>query len=138
MKNSGTTLVRGMRKLLQGLDYVESYIDDLIVYTKNWDTHLQQLDELLRRLQQAHLAVRPTSACLARNAWSFWVIWLMAIALRSIENLENIRHAKRPTTKKEVRSFLGLANYYRDHIPSFAAIAASLSNLTRKGLMQSL
>ena len=35
MKNSGAKLVCGMRKLLQGLEQVESYIDDLIVYTKN-------------------------------------------------------------------------------------------------------
>ena len=52
------------------------------------------------------------------------------------ENLEKIRRAKRPTTKKEVRSFLGLANYYRDHISSFAAIAVPLSDLTRKGLLE--
>ena len=41
--------------------------------------------------------------------------------------------AQRPTTKKEVRSFLGLVNYYRAHIPLFAAISAPLSDLTRKG-----
>ena len=50
MKNSGATLVRGMRKLLHGFDHVESYIDNLIVYTKDWDSSLRVLDELLRRL----------------------------------------------------------------------------------------
>ena len=64
MKNSGATLDRGMRRFLHGLDHVESYIDDLIVYTKDWDTHLQVLDELLRRLQQVRLAVRPTKCLL--------------------------------------------------------------------------
>ena len=49
------------------------------------------------------------------------------------ENLEKIHTARRPTTKKEVRSFLGLANYYRAHIPTFAAVAAPLTDLTRKG-----
>ena len=47
-------------------------------------------------------------------------------------NLEKIRTARRPTTKKEVRSFWGLANYYRAHIPTFAAVAAPLTDLTRK------
>ena len=47
MKNSGATLVCSTRKLLQGLNHVESYIDDLIIYTKDWDTHLQALHELL-------------------------------------------------------------------------------------------
>ena len=70
MKNSGTTLVRGIRKLLQEIDKVECYIDDVINYTKDWATHL--------------------------------------------------------------------ANYYRDHLPSFAAIAAPLSDLTNKGLPESV
>ena len=52
--------------------------------------------------------------------------------------MEKIRSAKGPTTKKEVRSFLGLANYYRDHTPSFAATAAPLSDLTKKGLLESV
>ena len=52
--------------------------------------------------------------------------------------MEKIRSAKRPTTKKEVRLFLGLANYYRDHLPSFTEIAARLSDLTKKGLPESV
>ena len=51
--------------------------------------------------------------------------------------MEKIRRAKRSTIKKEVRSFLGLAKYYRDHMPSFVAIAAPLSDLTKKGLPES-
>ena len=49
------------------------------------------------------------------------------------DNLEKIRKAQQLTTKKEVRSFLGLVNYYRAHIPMFAAFSAPLSDLTWKG-----
>ena len=135
MKNSGATLVRGMRKLLYGLDLVESYIDDFLGYTKEWDTHLLVLDELLRRLQQARLAVRPTNCLFGSKSVEFLghLVGGDCITING-ENLEKIRLAKRPTTKKEVRSFLGLANYYRDHIPSFAGIATRLSDPTRKGL----
>ena len=48
-------------------------------------------------------------------------------------NVNKIKSAPRPTNKKQVRSFMGLAGYYRDFIPNFAAITASLSDLTRKG-----
>ena len=49
------------------------------------------------------------------------------------ENVETIKNAPRPGTKKQVRSFVGLAIYYRDFIPNFEAIAAPLSDLARKG-----
>ena len=59
MKNSGATLVHGTRKLLQDMDNVECYIDDLIVYTKDCATHLQVLDKLFEKLKQASLVIRP-------------------------------------------------------------------------------
>ena len=48
------------------------------------------------------------------------------------DNVVKIKDAPRPSTKKQVRSFMGLAGYYRDFIPNFAAIAEPLSDLTRK------
>ena len=60
-----------MRKLLQRLDYFKSCIDDLIVNTKDWETHLQALDELLRRLQQAHLEKRPAKCLIGSKSFDF-------------------------------------------------------------------
>ena len=117
-----------MRKLLRGLDHIESYIDNLIVYTKNWDTHLQVPDELHCRVQ---LAVRPTKCLFGTKSVEFLGYLIVG---NYITIKEEIRQAKRPTTKKEVRSFLGLVNYYRDYIPSFVAIMAPLIDLMRKGL----
>ena len=51
----------------------------------------------------------------------------------SSDNLEKVRKTMRPNTKKQVRSFLGLVGYYRDHIPAFAEISATLSDLFKKG-----
>ena len=54
-KNSGATLVRGMRKLLQDMDNVECYIDNLIVYTKDWATHLQVLNQTFGKTKTSRL-----------------------------------------------------------------------------------
>ena len=51
----------------------------------------------------------------------------------SSDNLEKVRKTPRPTTKKQVRSFLGLVGYHRDHIPAFAKIFAPLFDLLKKG-----
>ena len=45
----------------------------------------------------------------------------------------SILNCQRPTTKKQVRSFLGLIGYYRNFIPNFSAVSAPLSDLTKKG-----
>ena len=55
---------------------------------------------------------------------------------RSNNNLEKVQKTLRPTPKKQVRSFLGLVGYYRDHIPTFAEITAILSDLLKKGMSE--
>ena len=49
------------------------------------------------------------------------------------EKLERIQDAPAPTTRKQVRSFLGLAGFYRKFIPNYAEITAPLTDLTKKG-----
>ena len=53
---------RLMRKLLAGLEGVENFIDDIIVYTESFDQHLEVLGNLLRCLRQACLTAKPVSA----------------------------------------------------------------------------
>ena len=97
------------------------------------------LDKLLKKLTQASLVIRPTKCVFGSKSVEFLghSIGENCISINE-ENLEKIRSAKRPTTKKEVRSFISLANYYRDHMPSFAAIAAPLSDSTKKELPESV
>ena len=108
MKNSGATLVCGMRKLLQDMDNVECYIHDLIVYTKDWATHLRVLDKLLEKLRLAGLVIRPTTCVVGSKSVEFLghFIGENCISINE-ENLEKIRSAKRPTTKKGGSIVLG-------------------------------
>ena len=134
MKNSGATVVREIRQLLSDMDNVDNYIDDLIVCTKYWKSHLATLRELFNRLQEASFTARPKKCLFGSKTVDFLghTINENWITIND-ENLEKIRNSQRFTTKKKVRSFLGLANYYRDHVPSCSAISASLSDLTKKG-----
>ena len=123
-----------MRKILAGMNNVDSYIDDLIIHTNDWQAHLQVLEELLRRLRKTGLTVKPSKCIFGAKSFKFlghYIGWDW-ITINE-DNLEKIRTARRPTAKKEVRSFCWLANYYRAHIPTFAAVASPLPDLTRKG-----
>ena len=134
MVNSAATLKRGMKKLLKGMKNVEFYWDDILVHTRTWEEHLKTLRELFRRLAQAGMTIRPSKCIFGADSIDFLGHQLQQglIGLHE-DNVAKIRKAPRPTTKKQVRSFMGLAGYYRDFIPNFAAVAAPLSDLTRKG-----
>ena len=71
MKNSGASFVRGLRMLISDLENVDSYIDDLIVCTEDWNTHIRVLDELMNRLQQANLTARPTKCVFGAKSVEF-------------------------------------------------------------------
>ena len=108
MKNSGATLVCGMRKILAEMNNLDSYIDDLIIHTNDWQAHLQVLGELLRRLREEGLTVKPSKCVFGTESVEFLEHYIGRDWITINEdNLEKIRTARRPTKKKEVRSFWG-------------------------------
>ena len=60
MMNSSATLVRAFRKLFQGMEKVDSYVDDTIVHTLTWQKHVIVLREVLELILRAGLTVRPS------------------------------------------------------------------------------
>ena len=134
MVNSGATLVRGLRKILEGMPGVGSYIDDIVIYSDSWEDHIKTLKELFGRLRKARITARPTKCLLGASRMEFLGHQVGGdVITQSRDNLEKVRNTPRPTTKKQVRSFLGLVGYYRDHIPAFAEISAPLTDLLKKG-----
>lgn len=134
MVNSGATLVQGMRQILHGLSGADSYIDDIIIHTKTWDEHLSVLQEVLKRLQAAGFTVRPSKCQVGEINIEFIGHTISNGTLQPLDdNIKKVQDAARPQTKTQVRSFVGLAGYYREFIPNYSAIAAPLTDLTKKG-----
>lgn len=134
LKNSAASYNRMMRLLLHDVEGVDTYIDDICIHTETWEEHIKILDEVLSRIQNANLTVRPSKCKLGFDQVDFLghQIGNGEIGLQE-SNVEKIKNAQPPTTKKEVRSFLGLTGNYRNYIPNYASIAVPLTDLTKKG-----
>ncbi|XP_069139203.1 LOW QUALITY PROTEIN: uncharacterized protein [Argopecten irradians] len=132
--NAPATFSRLMRKLLMGMANVENFIDDILMYTKTWTEHLETLRELFLRLRKAGLTARPTKCFLAHRSLPCLghIVGEQGL-LPEPEKIKAILDAPRPETKKQVRSFLGLAGFYRRFIPNFSAVAVPLIEFTKKG-----
>ena len=131
--NSGATFNRMMRKLFNNLKNVEIFVDDILVHSRDWEEHKVTLKLVLSILRKALLTVRPSKTEIAYFAVEYLGSKVdMGVTQTTEDKVSKILNVEIPKTKKEVRSFLGLAGYYRQYIPDYATIAAPLTDLTKK------
>ncbi len=114
--------------------YAAAYLDDVVIHSEAWEDHLDRLRRVLSELRRAGLTANPRKCHLALSEAKYLGFQVGRGLIRPQEKkVEAVRTAPRPETKTQVRAFLGLAGYYRCFIPNFSSLAASLTDLTRKG-----
>ena len=113
--------------------FVIVFIDDILVYSKSSEEHVFHLSKVLQTLRENALYAK-FSKCefwLNRVAFLGHVISGDGISVDPTK-IEAVMKWPRPTTVTEVRSFLGLAGYYRRFVEGFSAIATPLTHLLKK------
>ena len=109
------------------------YLDDVIVFSKEVEDHLKQLDCVLERLAGAGLKLKPSKCELLKTKVAFLghVVSGQGVSPDPAK-VTKIQDWEPPKNVKEVRAYLGLCSYYRRFIKDFASIAAPLHRLTEK------
>ena len=133
--NSPATFQRLMENVMSGLTKKSCmvYIDDVLVIGQTFAEYLANLKEVFMRLQAAGLRLKSSKCFFRTNK----VVYLGFVVSREgisadPEKVEAVRNFPQPQDVKSLRSFLGLASYYRRFISGFSVVANPLFALTKK------
>ena len=120
--------------VLAGLIYAkcEVYMDDIIVFGTTKEEYLANLAAVLERLQKHRLTANPDKTRLGLLSVEYVGHTIDAEGLSfSREKLESVIQFPKPKTKGEMKSFLGLVNYLRDHIPNESTLCRPLQQVIK-------
>ena len=137
--NAPATFSRMMSMLLAGLSFEEvvSYLDDVIVYSQSFYDHLDALRRVFTRFREANLKLAPEKCSLFHCETKFLGFIINKDGVKTDpEKIEKVKLFPRPHNIKTLRSFLGLASYYRKFIAHFSKIAQPLTRMLTKKFLQ--
>lgn len=132
MKNAPAVWQRSMNTIFSGLLWEQCliYIDDLLVYSKDFDEHLTSLERCLERCRRFNLKLRPSKCTFFGSRIPFLGHMISGDGLEMDDKkVEAITKMSVPTTPAKLNSFVCIAQYYREFIKGFATIVKPLRDL---------
>ena len=128
---------RVMESLLGSLQWkvLLIYLDDILVFGKDFQEHIDRLAMVLRTLIRANLKLKPSKCHLFRKSVKFLGHIISSEGIKpDPAKLESLLQWPVPVDKEGVQSFLGFVSYYRRYVKNFALLAEPLIHLTRKNI----
>jgi len=125
-----------MNKILRDMinkGKVAAFVDNVLIGTETEKGHNKIVEEVLRRLEENNLYVKPEKC-----TWKVQKVNFLGVVIgqgkieMEEDKVAGVLNWPVPKTVRDVRKFLGLANYYRQFMKDFAKLARPLNNLTRK------
>jgi hypothetical protein len=114
--------------------FVVVFIDDVLIYSNTWEEHLSHIAQVFQALQQHQFYVKLTKCSFVKQKLHYlgYVISSEGVAIDP-GKIKIIADWPPPENVKELRSFLGMASYYRKFVKHFGWISKPLTNLLKKG-----
>jgi hypothetical protein len=124
-----------MGTLMQDLEYVRAYIlDNLLIIAKGtFKDHIDKLEVVFSKLKQAGLKVNAKKSFFMKSKLEYLRYWISKSCMSpTTKKVNAIANIATPTTKKELRHFIGMVNNYRDMWIRRSHFLAPLAALTSK------
>jgi len=121
-----------MSELMEGLEFARAYIDDLLVVSKgDFTDHLDKIESIFSRLSEAGLKVNASKSHFACDELEYLGYLINKSGVKpTMKKVQAILGIETPQTRKQLRSFVGMVNYYRDMWPQRSHLLAPLTALT--------
>ncbi|XP_057526371.1 uncharacterized protein LOC130805605 [Amaranthus tricolor] len=131
-----STFMRLMNEILRPFlgKFIVVYLDDILIYSREKEEHmrhLQQLFEVLRK-QRLYAKLEKCNFLLPEVSFLGYVIGKTGVRVDP-EKVKAIKEWPTPTTLTQVRSFHGLASFYRRFIKDFSSVLAPVTECTKQG-----
>ncbi|UYV60444.1 hypothetical protein LAZ67_1001171, partial [Cordylochernes scorpioides] len=133
--NAPATFERNMDNVLGNLRWqiCLCYLDDVIIYSSDFPTHLKRLEAVLKCFSESNLKLNDKKCRFAFEELEILGHITNQQGIKPAEyNIKAVRDFPHPKKVKEVQSFLGMCSYYRKFIKDFSLIADPLTGLIRK------
>ena len=114
---------------------VAAFVDDVLVGMETEEGHNEIVEEVLRRLEESDLYVKPEKC-----VWKVKKVPFLGVVMgeekveMEEDKVEGVLKWPMPQWVRDVRKFLGLANYYRQFVKDFAKVALPMNRLTMMGI----
>ena len=136
LKNEGVTYQRTITAIFHDMMHkeMEDYLDDILVKSKTRTGHLQVLKQVFKRCREYKLRMNPMKCAFEVSAGKFlwFLVHYRGISINPAKTTA-IATMKRPTTVRELKSFLGKVSYIRRFVLGLALVTSGLSNQLKKG-----
>jgi hypothetical protein len=123
-----------MSDLMQHINFVRSYLDDLLVISSGTlDYHSEKMEVVFKLLSDKWLRVNAENSTFCAEEIEYLGYWISNSGIQHIpRKVEAIKNIVLPTTCRELRRFIGMVNYYRDMWVRRSSLLAPLTSMTSK------
>ena len=135
LKSAPATFQRLMNNVLSGLLGLKAlvYLDDILIFGETMSEHNAKLREVLERIREYNVKLQPDKCEFMKTELAYLGHIVTPDGVKpDPSKTEAVVRFPAPTTPTEIKSFLGLAGYYRRFIPNFSLIAKPLTELSKK------
>ena len=132
LRNAAATFQRAMDKMFANIDCIFIYLDDILVFSEDEESHLKDLDTVFEVLNKYNLKISLSKCVFCVSEIDFLGFNVSNAGLKPpTSKISELSDFPYPTDSKALRRFLGMVGFYRKLVPNFASIVLPLTECIR-------